>query len=350
MRHNDGRKIDHTTLEEMRLRAVDQVKAGEHPEDVARALGLHRKTVYKWLAAEREGGRDALLAKPVPGRPTLLSADQMRLVYEWVAGGDPSQQMLDFSLWTRDLVRQLVKVRFGIEMSVSSVGRLLRRLGLSPQRPRRKAFQQDLRQVEEWKQVEYPRIAADAKRRGAVIYFGDEASVRSDYHSGTTWAPVGQTPVVRHTGQRFSVNMVSAVSAQGLLRFQIVEGKMTAQKFLEFCKRLLKDAGKPVVLIVDNHSVHKAKKVASWVASTNGRFQIRYLPAYSPELNPDEWVWNNVKAARLGKTSPRDQAEFKSLAIGALRRLQKLPGLVASFFQDKDLAYIRKADAPPARA
>ena len=345
MRENDGRKIDHATLEQFRLRAVDQVKAGAHPEEVAKTLGLHRKTVYKWLAAERDGGREALLAKPIPGRPPLLSGEQMRVVYQWVAGGDPTQQMLDFSLWTRDLVRQLVKDRFGIEMSVWSVGRLLRRLGLSTQRPLRRAFQQDPVAVEEWKTVEYPKIAAEAKRLDAVVYFADEASVRTDYHSGTTWAPVGKTPVVKVTGARFSVNMVSAISAKGLLRFQIVEGRMTADKFIGFCKRLLRDAGKPVILIVDNHSVHRAKKVAEWVRSTDGRFKICYLPSYSPELNPDEWVWNNVKSARVGRAAPRSQAELKALTVSALRRLQRLPAVVASFFGDRDLAYIRSAEA-----
>jgi len=350
MREDDGRKLDHKTLEQMRFRAVARVKAGGRPGEVAATMGVHPKTVYRWRRAEKEGGKEALKAKPIPGRPPKLDEAQRKLVYDWVVGGDPSQQMLDFSLWTRDLVRQLVKHQFGVEMSLSAVGRMLKKMGLSPQRPLRRAFQQDEKAVQAWKQTVYPQIAADARARGAVVYFADEASVRSDYHSGTTWGAVGKTPVVKATGRRFSVNMVSAVSAQGLLRFQIVEGKMTAELFLGFCKRLLADAGRPVILVCDNHTTHRAKKVTRWAASTDGRFEIRYLPAYSPQLNPDEWVWNNVKHARVGRQRPKDQGELKAMAVSALHRLQRLPATIQGFFGDPDLAYISAGDAAAAAA
>jgi len=345
MRENDGRKLDHQTLEAMRLRAVEQVRLGARPEDVARALGMHRKTVYGWLAAERAGGRDALLAKPIPGRPPKLTGEQLRQVYAWIAGGDPSRQTLGAALWTRALVGQLIKARFGVAYTPQGVGKLLRRLGLSPQRPLYRAWQANPDAVERWKREDYPAIARQAKADGAVVYFGDEASVRSDYHAGTTWAPVGQTPVVQTTGARFSVNMVSAVSAQGLLRFQLLDATMTAPKFVAFCRRLLHDADRPVVLIVDGHPTHKAKLVKDWVASTGGRFTLRVLPAYSPQLNPDEWVWHNVKAQRVGRATVGGPDQLKALALGALRRLQKLPHVVQGFFRDPSLAYILAAEA-----
>lgn len=295
MRENDGRKLDHRTLEVLRLRAVEQVQAGAHPEDVAETLGLHRKTVYGWLAKLREGGRDALLARPVPGRPPKLSGSQIARLYALIVGRDPRQLSFAFALWTRDMVRQVIRREFGVALSVVSVGRLLRTMGLSPQRPLYRAYQQNPEAVARWKAEQFPAIRAAAKGEGATIYFADEAGIRSDYHAGTTWAPVGRTPVVRATGARFSINMLSAVSAQGALRFTVHEGTVTAAVFIEFCKRLLHDADGPVYLVVDGHPAHRAKATTEYVASTDGRLKLFFLPGYSPELNPDEWVWKNVK-------------------------------------------------------
>ncbi|MGB6577737.1 MAG: IS630 family transposase, partial [Streptosporangiaceae bacterium] len=204
MRDNDGRKLDHKALEALRIRAVDQVGEGAHPEDVAAALGLHRKTVYAWLAKYREGGKDALRAQPVPGRPPKLGGPQLSRLYALIAGRDPRQLQFEFALWTREMVREVIRREFGVALSVVSVGRLSRKLGMSPQRPLHRAYQQDPVAVERWKKETYPGIRGEAEAAGAVIYFADEAGIRSDYHAGTTWSPVGQTPEVKNTGARYS--------------------------------------------------------------------------------------------------------------------------------------------------
>jgi transposase len=341
VRDNDGRKLDHKTLEELRLRAVRQIREeGAHPDDVAAVLGLNRSTVYGWLAKYREGGEVALRARPVPGRPPKLSGSQIARLYELIVGRDPRQLSFAFALWTREMVRQVIRREFGVALSVVSVGRLLRTMGLSPQRPLYRAYQQNPEAVARWKDEEFPAIRAAAKAEGATIYFADEAGVRSDYHSGTTWAPVGRTPVVAATGARFSVNMLSAVSAQGALRFMVHEGTVTAAVFIDFCKRLMHDADGPVYLVVDGHPVHRAKATTEFVASTDGHLKRFFLPGYSPELNPDEWVWKNVKHDRIGKTGVTSQDDLKSKVISALRRLQKLPALVRGFFKDPHLSYV----------
>jgi transposase len=340
VRENDGRKLDHKTLEVLRLRAVEQVGAGAHPEDVAETLGLHRKTVYGWLARYREGGKDALRARPVPGRPPKLGGAQLARLYALIVGKDPRQMQFEFALWTREMVREVIRREFGVRLSVVSVGRLLRKLGLSPQRPLHRAHQQNPEAVERWKREEYPAIRAAADEQGAVVYFADEAGIRSDYHAGTTWSPVGQTPVVKNTGARFSVNMISAVSAKGALRFALYEENTNAQVFINFCQRLLHDAPGPVYLIVDGHPAHRATATKEFAASTGGRLKLIFLPGYSPELNPDEWVWKNVKHDRIGKTGVTSKDDLKSKAIGALRRLQKRPRLVRAFFADPRLRYI----------
>jgi transposase len=192
MREDDDRKLDHKTLEVLRLRAVDQVAAGAHPEDVAETLGMHRKTVYGWVAKMREGGREALRAKPVPGRPPKLTGAQMRRIYRLVVGSDPRQLKFEFALWTRELIRELIRREFGVALSAVSVGRLLKTLGLSPQKPLYRALQADPEAVVAWKATEYPAIAAAATKTGATVYFLDQASVRSDYHAGTTWRRSGR--------------------------------------------------------------------------------------------------------------------------------------------------------------
>jgi transposase len=341
VREDDGRKLDHATLETMRIRAVKRVEAGARVEDVAAALGLSRSAVFGWMAAYREGGEHALRAKPVPGRPPKLSGAQLRTLYTLIEGSDPRQYQLEFALWTRELVQQLIWAQFRIRLSVVSVGRLLRTLGFSPQRPVFRASQQDPERVRRWREQDYPTIRAEAAQAGAVIYFADEAGIRSDYHSGTTWAPVGKTPVVASTGARHSVNMISAVTPKGRLRFSVFTGSMTAKVFLEFVRRLLHDEPGPVFLIVDGHPVHRSKTVREFIDRTDGRLRLFLLPPYSPELNPDEWVWKNVKHDRIGKAGITSAEDLRKKAERALRRLQRIPGLVMAFFSDPHIQYTR---------
>ena len=340
MRDNDGRKLDHTTLEQLRIRAVGQIQQGAHPEAIAEALGMARSTVFGWMAAYREGGLEALWARPVPSRRPKLSGAQLGRLYVLVVGNDPRQLRFPFALWTRDMIRVLIRREFGVQLSAVSVGRLLRQLGLSPQRPLHRAYQQDPERVARWKAEEYPELRAQATTARATIYFADEAGIRSDYHAGTTWAPVGQTPVVATTGARHQINLISAVTPGGVLRFATINGKLDAPKFIDFCRRLLGDTAGPVFLIIDSHPVHRSRAVKEFAASTKGRLRLSFLPPYSPELNPDEWVWKNVKHDRVGRAGIDSQEDLKGKALAALRRLQKLPHIVRGFFRDPNLRYI----------
>src|SRR3954463_13118667 len=302
MREDDGRKLDHQTLEALRLRATEQVARGVPAARVGAglaALGLHRRTIYTWLAKERTAGRQALRAKPVSGRARKLSDAQLGELATLITETDPRDHGFAVALWTRDVVRQLIEARFGVALTVASVGRTLHALGFSAQRPLYRAEQADPVAVARWKEIEYPTIAAAAKAAGGTVYFVDEAGVRSDYHAGTTGAPVAQTPAVRATGARFGLNLISAVSARGALRFSVLPGTLTGARFIAFLQRLIPDAQRagagPVFVIVDGHPVHRATAVDRFVDSTHGALRLYRLPAYSPQLNPDEWVWKNVK-------------------------------------------------------
>jgi transposase len=315
MRDDDGRKLDHKTLEQLRIRAVRQIEQGANPEDIAAALGMTRAAVYAWLAKYREGGFEALKARPVPGRPPKLSGGQLQRLSTLVVGNDPRQLRFGFALWTRAMVRELIRREFGVRLSEVSVGRLLRKIGLSPQRPLYRAYQQSPEAVARWKAEEYPQIREQAAKVGATIYFADEfaneAGVRSDYsdysdyHAGTTWAPVGQAPVVATTGDRFGINLVSAVSAKGALRFAAYDGNLNGPVFIDFCRRLLHDAPGPVFLVLDGHPVHRSNAVKQFAASTNGRLRLCFLPGYSPVLPGAEPRRVGMEARQTRPDRPR---------------------------------------------
>jgi transposase len=339
MNKTDARRLTHESLTELRKRGVTSVQSGESPEDVARVLGINRVTIYGWLALYRKGGWGSLNAQKRGGRPPILTGHRLKWLYRTITTKDPSQMKVPFALWTSKMIGELIERQFGIELSRASVCRLLNQLGLTPQRPVWQAYQQKSADVRRWLKMEYPRIRAMAKRCGAQIFFGDEAGVRSDHHAGTTWAPEGQTPVVRSTGARFGLNMISAVSAQGGFRFMTVNTRVTAPVFLSFLKRLMVGMRKPVFLIVDGHPTHKAIMVRKAVAATKGKLRLFFLPPYSPELNPDERVWNDLKNNGVGRQTISTPTQLKKAVVGHMRMIQKSPDRVQAYFQNESTKY-----------
>jgi transposase len=335
----DGRRIDHKARESIRIRAVQQVQNGESPEAVIKALGFTRCCIYQWLAAYRSGGWDALKTGRIGGRPKKLSVSQIRWIYQTVTLKNPIQLKFPFALWTRGMIRTLIWKKYRIRLSLPSIGRLLAQLGLTCQKPLVKALQQNPSLVEAWLKKEYPRILAQAKREGAEIFFEDESGVRSDFHSGTTWSVKGKTPVVRSTGQRFRFNMISAVSPKGALRFLVTERSVGASVFLEFLKRLIHGRRRKIFLIVDGHPSHRSKKVQTFLKAVSNKLSLFFLPPYSPELNPDEFVWNDVKNNGVGRSFIAQKQDLKTAVVSRLRFLQKNPAHVRSFFQAETTRY-----------
>jgi transposase len=334
-----AKKGRRATVDE-RLRAVQLYEQGKSAEEIADFLEVSKSAVWDWCRKYREGGLAALSTKFASGRPTFLTDQQMLQLYTMLKGKDPRQYSLDFGLWTRNLVAELIHRKFGVRLARVTVGRILTKLGMSPQKPLYRAYQQDPEKVRVWKQETFPKIRAAAAAAGATIFFADEAGIRTDHHAGRTWAPVGSTPVVTSSGERKRVNMISAVNAQGTLFFQVFKGSTNADVFIAFCKALVHDCPTPVFLIVDGSSAHTATAVAEYVKTTQGRLQLFFLPPYSPELNPDEWVWNNVKNTQVKRAVPMSQNHLWSLAQAALKRLQDMPHIVRGFFADPHLAYI----------
>jgi len=339
MKKHDGRTLRHDVLTELRKRAVSRVQEGESPETVIRAMGFCRASIYNWLAMYRAGGWDALDARKRGGRPRKVSARMIAWVYRVVTGGDPRQYKFPFALWTRNAIAILLYRRYGVRLSANSVGRLLAHLGITPQKPLWRAYQQDPERVRQWIQAEYPAIARQAQQEKAEIWFGDESGVRSDYHAGTTWAARGKTPVVRTTGARYRLNMLSAVNRRGKMRFMIEAKGLNADVMCRFLDRLMAGQKRRVFLILDGHPIHKSARLARKVSGFDGRLKLFLLPPYSPELNPDEGVWREVKGHRLGRAGIFSFADLKSKALGALRHLARRPDKVRALFRTHTTIY-----------
>jgi transposase len=337
----DGRKLDHKTLEEIRLMAMERLNEGEAASAVMASFGLCRTTIYKWRRKVREGkGLNVLLSRRGSGRPRRLTPAQEKRVFRWINGRDPRQYGFDFGLWTRQVVAQLIEDRFGVQLSLASIGTLLARLGLTPQKPLQRAYERDPEAIEAWKTQVYPKLAARAKKLGADIYFWDEAGFRANAVQGRTWSRKGQTPVIDVPAQRQTISAASAVNAKGAFWFATYQGGLNADLFVAMLRLLMRHRRRPLFLVLDNLATHKAKVVMEYVASTAGKLELHYLPGYAPELNPDELVWNYMKRTGTARRPLAKGEKLQDCIEADMMAIQFNPSLVRSFFSNPFVAYI----------
>jgi len=327
---------------EERIEAIRLLGQGYTKAEVANFLGVAESSVYEWQRKFRSGGLSAVSTKIASGRKGLLSDEQLLQIDRWLRG-NPRQVQFDFGLWTRKVVRDLVRREFGIDYSLQNVGKILKMLGFSPQRPTYQALQRSEEQRRIWTEETFPAIKRRAEAEGAKIFFADEAGCRTDYHTGTTWAPVGQTPAVKNPGKHYSIGMASAVSMQGAMFWMTYEGSMNSALFTEFLELLIQDIEGKIFLVVDNVRYHSSKEVEKWTGEHKDRIELFFLPAYSPDLNPDEWVWKNVKCDHVSRVVPQGRDHLFEIARSALRGLRDAPEKIRGFFADPHLAYIRRA-------
>lgn len=326
--------------EEVRRLAVARVRSGEKPSAVMLSYGLCRTTIYRWLAAEDEGGAEALASTKATGRPPKLSDRQKRQVFRWINGKDPRQHGFDFGLWTRRIVSELVRQKFGIHLGVTAVGRVLQELGITPQKPLRRAYERDPEAIERWKKDVFPALRTRARKRGAKIFFLDEAGVRSDQVLGRTWAPRGRTPEVPTSGQRQSVNAISAVNPRGDFWYEVYTERLNRDSFQRLLKNFLRGRRDPVFLVLDKHPAHVARDVAAFVQSQRGRLELHFLPGYAPELNPDEFVWNHLKRNGVSKTPLRRGESLRRRVEADLGSLKRDRRRLRSIFRAASVAYV----------
>jgi transposase len=339
----DARKLTvegRALLRQMVIRLRQQ--SGMPLKELAAVSGVHYRTVEDWLSRARREGEGALGEKRRGRRVgtgrKLTLADEAWL-RDQIVGQCPGQLRLPFALWTRPAIKALIRERFGLTLQDRLVGKYLKRWGFTPQRPIKRALEQDPAKIGEWLEATYPQLLARAKAEGAVILWGDETAVKEDTHWVRGYAPRGETPVLKTSARWHKLSMISAISARGELAFKIVEGAINTERFIEFLTALIENAPRQIILVVDNLRVHHANKVREWLDGKEHQIELVYLPPYAPESNPDEYLNRDFKTAlRTGPVS-RDPSELVAKATTFMHRLATLPEHIKAYFRHPAAAY-----------
>ena len=339
----DFRGLGRPAQEALRRRALFLIeREGMTQGQAALAVGVHRQTVNVWQKRYRERGEDGLLdgRRVSPRRDEgLLTAEEAGKVRGWIAEGTPDRLELPWALWTSRAVRELIERRFGKRLGLSTVPLYLRRWGMTPQKPLVRAKERSPVAIAAWLETTYPAIAKRAKAAKAVIYWGDETGISNQDQTGRSWAPKGRTPAVARTAKRVTRSMIAAVSNRGLMRFMLYEGALNADLFLDFLRRLVRDAGRKVVLVVDNLKVHKAGKVRAWLESHRHEIELVYLPSYAPDHNPVEHLNNDLKQQLRQQPQPGSKDELIRNARSVLCSIQRSPERVRAYFKPEPVRY-----------
>jgi transposase len=343
MENQDARTFTPEAQEQLRRQAIRLYKQGKTYAEIVRIIGSNRNSVSRWCRQYDIEGISAITSKRrgiTNGMNRTLSPEQEAEIQRCIIDKTPDQLKLDFALWTRKAVGELIRQRFGIRMPVRTIGHYLKRWGFTPQKPLKRAYEQQPAAVTRWVEEEYPAIRERAKEEKAEIHWGDETGIRSDSQHGRSYAPKGRTPVIRLSAKYTSVNMISSVTNQGLVRWMVYDGTLDAKMLIRFLQRLIRGAkGRKIFLILDNLRVHHAKVVQTWLADHTKEIEIFYLPSYSPELNPDEYLNCDLKAGVHTMPPVRSTEQLKAAVSSHMRTLQKTPKRVAKYFEHPSIRY-----------
>jgi transposase len=336
------RKLPAAAQEERRRQVIGLRQAGQTYAAIAAQVGLTQTGVFNICRRFAERGAAGLRSGPrgpALGTGRYLDAGQEAEVQRLIRRHTPDELDLPFALWSRAAVRELVLRRCGVALAVRTTGTYLARWGFTAQRPLRRAYGQDPAAVRRWLRRDYPALVARAKRARGVIFWGDETGLRSDDVRGRSYAPRGRTPVVRVCHRRAGLSLLSAVANKGELRWMVVEGAVKAPDLIRFLRRLVRDAGRKVFLILDRLQAHRAKLVQDWLAEHRAEIEVAFLPSYSPELNPDEGVHADLKQAVPRRAPARGRQQLKRATIGHMRSLSKRPARIRAIFQHQQFRY-----------
>ena len=341
---NDLRTLSEECRIEYKKQAIRLLKSGKKQKEVAAIIGVRPTTISAWNRQYKENGMVGLKEKKRGVRSEdrkLLSFKQEKEIQLMLIDKMPDQLKLDFALWTRKAVKELIEREYGIVMAVTTVGDYLRKWGFTPQKPKKRAYEQCSSSVKKWLDESYPNIKKRAKEEGAEIHWGDETGVKNNCNHGRSYAPKGKTPVKRSMAKRFSVNMISTVTNQGKVQFMIYTDKMNAEKFIEFCEQLIKTSVSKIFLILDNLRVHHSKQVKQWSEQENikDKIELFFLPSYSPEMNPDEYLNCDLKHGISNKKSPKTESQLMTNIQEHMEMLSKNKERVKKYFKHESIKY-----------
>jgi transposase len=327
---------------QLRRSTVRLWKAGKHPDEIAEALDIGRSTVYKTLKAYQAEGIKGIRPKRrgrTKGENHVLTPAQEKEIQRIIIEKNPEQMKLKCCLWTRKAIHDLIMRYYQIDIKNSTLGYYLQRWGFSIQRPIKRARKQDPEKVELWLTEHYPAIAEKAKVENAEIYWGDEAALQNTANYARGYAPKGKTPVLEVESKKLKLNLLSAISNRGKLRFTITKEPVNSDILIAFMKRLVRDVGRKVLLILDNLRVHHSKKVTAWLVQHHDEIEVFFLPPYSPEHNPDEYLNSSLKRDIGNKPMPGTEADLSHNARSSLKRHQLSPDKVRAFFRHPSVSY-----------
>ena len=337
---SDFRKIPDEVMNYLRRIAVRAVEDQHYsPELIAEVLGVSRSCIYDWLRWYRRGGEAALDTRSAPGAAPVITPEVDRWLKKTILHSTPVAHGYDTELWTVNMVVELLKQRFGLWVSDSTVALHLHRLDLSCQPPCYRAPEQDLEAVAAFLLYKFPKIQKVAEKIGADIGFEDEAGVGILTRSGRMWGEVGTPPEVTATHQRGGYNVLSIITAEGHLRYSIEAHTINSERYIAFLQQVLRGRTRPLILIADNVSFHRSAKVRQFVRAHRTQLRMFFFPTHSPELNPDEQVWNEIKHRQLGKQPIKNKPDLKKKLYSALKSLQQKTDKIRSFFQLPDTEY-----------
>ena len=342
MEKRDARKLTTEAQQELREMSIRLKESGKTYKVIAEIVHVQPTTICAWYKAYQRGGKKAIKIKK-RGRPsgscrTMTEAQEYE-IKKAIVDKCPDQLKFPFALWTRIAVQQLIRELLSIQMPIRTVGEYLKRWNFTPQKPLRKAYKQNPKAVETWLKDEYPAIAEKAKKENGEIHWGDETGLCNDSYHGRSYAPRGETPAIKLHPRCKRVNLISTVTNQGKVRFMVYKDKMNSQTLIQFMKRLIKDSERKLFLILDNLRVHHSHMVEDWLKDHKTQIEIFFLPAYSPELNPDEYLNCDLKIGVHSKVPARTKEQLAKKTLSHLRKLQKLPGRVKNYFKHPKISY-----------
>ncbi len=338
----DTRRLSPETQYELRKQYIRLRKKGMSNKFAAETVGLSVSRASKIWQLYHRDGMEAIKPKPRGrrfGEKRQLSAQQEKELQILLVDKTPDQLKLGFALWTRDAVRLAIKQKYGFDLPLRTITDYLKRWGFTPQRPIKRAYEQNPKAVAQWHETVYPQIQRKARQEKAEIQWGDETGIQNDAYHARGFAPKGKTPVVRINATKSRVNMISSITNRGKVRFMLYRETMTSQVLIKFLSRLIKDCDRKIFLILDNLRVHHSRKVKKWVKEHEEQIELFFLPSYSPELNPDEYLNGDLKQKIRSGMPARSAKELTKKTRSFMKTLQKRPQHVQSYFKHPNIAY-----------
>lgn len=342
MLERDARTLTQEAQEEVRRHAIKMLNRGRTQLEVAKELGIYPTTLTRWWKRYQQGGWNALKKKKRGrrlGEDRKLSMEQELHIQKLIVDKTPDQLKMRFALWTREAVRQLIIQEFGVEYNLKTMSEVLRRWGFTPQRPVKRAYEQRPAEVNKWLNETYPEVEKRAKEEKAEIWWADETAVKPECHFRRSYSPKGKTPVVRQPAKRFHSSLISAINNKGKMQWMALKQALNTDIFMQFLKQLIKYRKRKIILIVDNLRVHHSLVIKEWLKNNSKRIELVYLPSYSPDLNPDEYLNNDLKQSVTSSEVPKNKSDLDAIVYVKMFMLSIRPERIKSFFRHPSVQY-----------